>query len=282
MAKILDGKSIAKQIKTDLEQKISSLNIKPTLAIVIATLDESANTYASAISKSAQKIGIKAEVEQLSESVSNQEFQDKIKLLAEDSQTNGIIIQTPVPDGIDLEKLRTLIPPEKDVDGANPLSAGRLFSGLESFAPATAQAVVEILNDNNINPAGKHAVVIGRSTVIGKPIANLLLGMNATVTVCHSKTSDLAFYTRQADILVAAAGKAGLVGKEHIDSERNTIIIDVGTNFDSSGKMSGDVRFDEVQDMCGAISPVPGGVGPVTTAILLRNTYWSYIKQAEN
>lgn len=281
MAKILDGKIIAAQIKDKLHGKISSLSTVPGLAIVLATNDESALAYASAIKKSGEKTGIKIWIHNLQEGLTDDILQNKIKSLAANEEVNGIIIQSPLPEEVDADKARSFIPPGKDIDGANPLSFGRLSSGLEAFAPATAQAVIEILNYYDINPAGKHAVVIGRSMIIGKPVANLLLGMDATVTICHSRTTDLAVYTKQAEILVVAVGQSGLVGKDHINENKRTVVIDVGTNFDKAGNMSGDVKFDEVKDLSGAITPVPGGVGPVTTAILLRNTLEAYLKQTE-
>ena len=171
------------------------------------------------------------------------------------------------------------MPPEKDIDGANPVSAGKLFSGLEAFAPATAQAVIETLKYYDISVKGKHAVVVGRSLVVGKPVAGLLLDMDATVTICHSKTENMDFYTKSSDILVVAAGKAGLIDKNSVDPAKNTVVIDVGTNFDQDGNMSGDVVFKEVEPISVAITPVPGGIGPITTALLLENTFKAYLNQ---
>lgn len=279
MAKLLDGRKIAKKIRGEVEARVAQLDKKPSLAIVLATDDESARTYANTIKKTAENTGIDAELVDLGENADQPVLAAKIKDLAENSGVNGIILQTPVADGIDLEEIRSLIPPEKDIDGANPLSAGRLHSGTAAFAPATAQAVTETLGYYEIPLKGKHAVVVGRSKVVGKPAAQLLLDGDATVTICHSKTPDLAFYTKTANILVAAAGKADLIGHEHLDSSKKTVIIDVGTNFTEEGNMVGDVRFDEAEPLAGAITPVPGGIGPVTTSILLRNTLEAFESQ---
>jgi methylenetetrahydrofolate dehydrogenase (NADP+)/methenyltetrahydrofolate cyclohydrolase len=278
MAEILDGRKVAKRIRAGLEERLAGLQTGPRLAIVLATDNESAHSYVRMIRKTAAQSGIEADIIDLGADASQKLLMDKLKTLADDSEVNGIIIQTPVADSLDIDAARAVIPLEKDVDGANPLSAGRLASGLSAFAPATAQAVMEILADYDIPVSGKHAVVIGRSRVIGKPVSQLLLDKDATVTVCHSRTADLASFTKQADILVVAAGRAGLITGEHIDSGKNTTVVDVGTNFVGS-KMVGDVDFDAVSDLAGTITPVPGGVGPVTTAVLLRNTLEAYLEQ---
>jgi methylenetetrahydrofolate dehydrogenase (NADP+)/methenyltetrahydrofolate cyclohydrolase len=276
MAITLDGRAVAKKIKEEIEASVGLLDTKPSIAIVLATADESANTYAHTIKKTAEKTGLSADLVDLGKDISQDRLADEINKLAGQSSINGIILQTPVASGIDLEAIRSLIPPEKDIDGANPLSSGLLYSGLEAFAPATAQAVIETLKYYDILVKGRHGVVIGRSKVVGKPAAHLLLDMDATVTICHSATTDLASYTHTADILVAAAGKAGLVSKELINADKNTVVIDVGTNFDEEGNMAGDVAFDDVEPLVKAITPVPGGIGPVTTAVLLKNTLKAY------
>jgi methylenetetrahydrofolate dehydrogenase (NADP+)/methenyltetrahydrofolate cyclohydrolase len=282
MAQLLGGKEISKKIRADVEARIKLLGTakpKPVLAIVLATKDESASTYVRIIKKAAEKVGITANIIDLGEEVTHELLMGTVKTLAEDINTHGIIIQTPIREGIDIDEARSLIPLEKDVDGTNPLSAGKLFSNLESFAPATALAVIEILKSYGIEIAGKHAVVIGRSRIVGKPVAHLLLNSNATTTVCHIGTKDLAPYTKTADILVVAVGKIGLISKKHIDKDKDTVVIDVGTNFNPKNELVGDVKFKEVEAVARAITPVPGGVGPVTTAILLRNTIDAYYKQ---
>lgn len=183
---------------------------------------------------------------------------------------HGIILQTPLPAGARLEDLAGAIAVEKDVDGANPLSLGRLAAGLPAYPPATAAAVLAILDHHGVELAGRRAAVIGRSTVVGKPVAHLLLDRHATVTVCHSRTPDLAAATSTADILVAAVGRAGLVTAEHV--KRGAVVVDVGTNPTPAGGLVGDVDADSVAEHAGGLTPVPGGVGPVTTALLLNHT----------
>ena len=197
------------------------------------------------------------------------EIASEITKLSENTEVHGIILQTPLPDNVNVENLRSLIPTYKDVDGANPLSAGRLVSGMDAFAPTTALAVMEILNRYDLPIEGTHAVIIGRSLVVGKPLAHLLLAKNATVTLCHSKTRNLSEITRQADILVVAIGQPQMVGAEFV--KKGAVVIDVGTNATQDG-LVGDVDAQSIQDIAGALSPVPGGVGPVTTALLLRQT----------
>lgn len=279
MAKLLDGREIAKKIREDVKARADQLEKRPSLAIVLATADDSAKTYANTIKKTAEETGLIAELIDLGENTDQTELTEQVVKLANDGNINGIILQTPVANSIDLEEVRSLIPPEKDIDGANPLSAGRLYGGTAAFAPATAQAIIETLRYYEIPLSGKCAVVIGRSKVVGKPAAQLLLDRDATVIVCHSKTSDLAFYTKTADVLVAATGKAGLIGREHLNPSKKTVVIDVGTNFTEEGKMVGDVRFDEVEPLATAITPVPGGIGPITTSILLRNTLEAFESQ---
>ncbi|HEX5796842.1 MAG TPA: bifunctional 5,10-methylenetetrahydrofolate dehydrogenase/5,10-methenyltetrahydrofolate cyclohydrolase [Candidatus Saccharimonadales bacterium] len=278
MPKLLDGKKIAAQIMESVSKTVVSLPSRPVLAIVLATTNESTLAYVNKIRKTAEKAGIEARLVNLTENTDSGAFLERIKKLAKDTATHGIIIQTPLKHDIDIDGARELIPLAKDIDGASPLSAGRLGGGLDAFAPATAQAVIEILNGYDIDPAGKHAVVVGRSRIIGKPVAGLLVERDATVTVCHSKTENLAFYTESADVLVVAAGKAHLITKQHIDAAKGTVIIDVGTNF-VNDRMVGDVDFIELENVAGAITPVPGGVGPVTVAVLLRNTLDAYLKQ---
>ena len=281
MALLLDGREISKSIRKTIEDKVGSLGPDkpaPSLAIVLATKNASAASYVRIIKKAAAKLGITASIIDLGEEVTHELLMNTVKTLALDSSTNGIIIQTPVREGIDIDEARSLIPLEKDIDGANPLSAGKLFSKLESFAPATASAVIEILKHYNVELSGKHAVVIGRSRIVGKPVAHMLLDLGATVTICHSGTKDLIPHTTSADVLVVAAGKIDLISDKHVTAK--TVVIDVGTNFNSQQQLVGDVDFASVEKVVKAITPVPGGVGPVTTAILLRNTFEAYLKQA--
>lgn len=193
-----------------------------------------------------------------------------LNALSSDAEVHGIILQTPLPPGLRPEQLASSIVPAKDVDGANPLSLGRLTVGLPAFAPATAQAVIELLDCHGVELAGRRAVVVGRSAVVGKPVAQLLLRRDATVTVCHSRTTELAAVTREAEILVAAAGKPGLITADHV--RPGAVVVDVGTNPAADGGLVGDVDGRKVTAIAGAVTPVPGGVGLVTTAQLMANT----------
>lgn len=269
MAQLLDGKQIASQIRAQINEQTAQLQTKPNLAIIVATDEESTLSYVKSLQTSAEQVGVITQVVKVSDNLS-----ETIKQLSTDQTVHGIIIQTPVNDGFDLAAARALIPVNKDVDGANPLSAGQLVTGEQAFAPATAAAVIKILQVSNIPIAGAQATVIGRSNVVGKPVAQLLLNLNASVSICHSKTPDISMYTKPADILIAAAGQPKLINETHVSDK--TVVIDVGTNFSDDGKMVGDVDFTAVESKVKAITPVPGGVGPVTTAILLWQTLQAY------
>lgn len=272
-AHILNGKALAAAIKEGIVRQVYACEergIQPTLAIVSATNDESANWYISTIRKTAEKVGIKTKLVNLSATASHDEIAAELGNLASSSKIHGIILQTPLPKNVDADGLLSLIPIEKDVDGANPLSAGRLYSGLKSFAPATAAAVMALLASPEIHLEGKHTVVVGRSRIVGKPAAHLLLDQHATVTICHSRTTDLHKITKQADVLVVAIGKPKFITANFV--KKGAVVIDVGTNVDESGNLVGDVDEQSVQAKAGKLSPVPGGVGPVTTAILLKQT----------
>jgi methylenetetrahydrofolate dehydrogenase (NADP+)/methenyltetrahydrofolate cyclohydrolase len=266
----LSGKELAASIRSDVAARAALRPVR--LAVVLATDDEASAWYVRSIAKAAAKVGIDCDiVETTVGGADNQtlEIAAALKRLSADDSVHGIILQTPLPDGAKLEDLASHIAPHKDVDGANPLSLGRLAAGLPAFAPATAEAVVVLLEHHQIPISGRHAVVVGRSTVVGKPAAHLLLDRHATVTICHSRTADLAAITTTGDILVAAVGRAGLITAEHV--REGAIVVDVGTNPTPDGKLVGDVDPSAAQ-RAGALSPVPGGVGPVTTALLLRHT----------
>lgn len=273
MAALLDGKKLAAQIRARTADSVESLRaqgVVPTLAIVTATEDESSAWYVRSLRTAAAKTGIDAHVADLGSSAADDAVREALRVLAEDDSVHGIILQAPLPAGVDSEALVSLIPVTKDVDGANPLSAGRLLAGLPAFAPATAAAVMEMLRACGVPLRGARAVVVGRSMVVGKPVAHLLLAEDATVTVCHSKTVDLAAVTRQANVLVAAVGRPRFITGEHVSE--GAVVLDVGTTPDEHGNLIGDVDAKTVDLIAGALSPVPGGVGPVTTALLLRNT----------
>lgn len=271
-AAVLSGRELAAAIRaetTELAAKLAAQGRPVRLAVVSATDDGASAWYVRSIAGAAAKCGLLCDVVDLGPQATTTEVADSLRRLSEDPQVHGIILQTPLPAGAALEDLASAIAPEKDVDGANPLSLGRLAAGLPAFAPATAEAVVRLLEHHEVELSGRHAVVVGRSTVVGKPAAHLLLDRHATVTVCHSRTADLAAVTRTADVLVAAVGRAGLLTADHVRD--GAVVIDVGTNPTPDGGLVGDVD-PAAAERAGGLTPVPGGVGPVTTALLLRHT----------
>jgi methylenetetrahydrofolate dehydrogenase (NADP+)/methenyltetrahydrofolate cyclohydrolase len=262
----LGGRELAADLRRRTAESAAALTAAgrpPRLAIVVATADESSAWYVRSIAKAAAAVGIVCDIV----SPALTEIHTVLTRLGADDDVHGIILQTPLPSGIDAGDLTPAIPPAKDVDGANPASLGRLAAGLPAFPPATAEAVLALLDHHGVALAGRHAVVVGRSTVVGKPAAHLLLDRDATVTICHSRTSDLAAITRQADVLVAAVGRPGLITPEHVSP--GTVVIDVGTNPTADGGLGGDPA---VAETAAGLTPVPGGVGPVTTALLLQHT----------
>jgi methylenetetrahydrofolate dehydrogenase (NADP+) / methenyltetrahydrofolate cyclohydrolase len=276
----LSGRELAADIRAGTAEKaaeLTALGRAPRLAVVMATADEASAWYVRQIATAAGKVGIACDVTDLNPyspgasedpEATAARIEAALAALSGEPAVHGIILQTPLPGGARLAELAAAIDPAKDVDGANPVSLGRLMTGLPTFAPATAEAVLRLLDHHGIALAGRHAVVVGRSPVVGKPVAHLLLDRNATVTICHSRTRDLAAITTQADVLVVAAGRAGLIGPEHVAP--GATVIDVGTNATADGGLAGDVD-PKVAEVAGALSPVPGGVGPVTTALLLRH-----------
>jgi methylenetetrahydrofolate dehydrogenase (NADP+)/methenyltetrahydrofolate cyclohydrolase len=273
MTQLLEGKKTAAAIREEAAataQRLRAAGTVPSLALVLATADESAAWYTRAIVRAGEKIGLDVRVERLADDASATDVRTAVARLSADDTVHGIIVQTPLPPGVDFVEIAEAIAPEKDVDGANPVSLGRLTAGLPAFAPATAAAVLRLLDDHGVELAGRRAVVVGRSLVVGKPAAMLLLARDATVTICHSRTKDLAARTSEADILVAAVGRPRMLGAEHVGP--GAVVIDVGTTPDENGNLVGDVDAEAVMGRAGAVTPVPGGVGPVTTALLLHNT----------
>jgi methylenetetrahydrofolate dehydrogenase (NADP+) / methenyltetrahydrofolate cyclohydrolase len=267
---VLSGRELAADIRAGTAAAaaaLAGLGHPPRLSVVTATDDEASAWYVRSIASAAAKAGIGCEVEDLGPRGAADGIAAQLSALSADPTVAGIILTTPLPGGARLPELAAAIDPAKDVDGANPVSLGRLMTGLPAFAPATAEAVLRLLDHHHVELEGRHAVVVGRSAVVGKPVAHLLLDRNATVTIAHSRTRDLAAITRQADVLVVAAGRAGLIGRDHVTP--GAAVIDVGTNATPDGGLAGDVD-PTVADVA-ALSPVPGGVGPVTTAVLLRH-----------
>ena len=283
MALILKGKEVADAINQTCAADILALKskkINPTLALVRLGANPDDLAYEASIIKKAQSIGVQILGCDLDRNVSQQELESHITGFNQDKYVHGILIFRPLPAHLDQQAVLNLIAPEKDVDGVSEISMGKVYAGdKQGFGPCTAESCMAILNHYNIPTQGKKAVVLGRSLVIGKPVSMMLLGQNATVTICHSKTQNLAAECRQADILIAAIGKANFVSDEFV--HENQVVIDVGINVDEDGKMSGDVDYAAVEPKVSAVTPVPGGVGTVTTAILMQHVIGSVRRQAE-
>ncbi|WP_433869194.1 bifunctional 5,10-methylenetetrahydrofolate dehydrogenase/5,10-methenyltetrahydrofolate cyclohydrolase [Saccharopolyspora sp. CA-218241] len=276
----LGGTGLARTIRVRAAANAAELaeaGVPPQLAVVVATEDEASAWYVRSIAKAAAKAGIECRVEDLGPAAGPERIRATLEELSADEAVHGIILQTPLPAGADFEDLTAAIAPDKDVDGASPLSLGRLAAGLPAHPPATAAAVLELLDHHGVELVGRTCVVVGRSNVVGKPVAQLLLQRDATVTICHRHTADLAAVTPTADVLVVAVGKPGLITAEHV--REGAIVIDVGTNPTSGGELVGDVELS-VLARAGGLTPVPGGVGPVTTALLLRHTVQAAMRSA--
>ncbi len=271
-ARLLTGKEVAQKMDQDIQKNVQELKaqgINPALRIMIVGEAADSVTYANSAKKMAEKNGIACAIEQLPGSTTQDEFVKTLKDRNADTGIHGIIVMRPFPKQIREDVVKHILAPEKDVDCFNPVNAGKIMAGdLTGFPPATPQAVMEILRFYQIPMSGKEAVVIGRSMVVGKPMSMLLLGENATVTVCHSKTQDLPGVSRRADILVAAIGKAKMITKDFI--KNGATVMDVGINVEGD-KLYGDVDTEPAKDVAGAITPVPGGVGTVTTRVLLKH-----------
>ncbi|MFP3463812.1 bifunctional 5,10-methylenetetrahydrofolate dehydrogenase/5,10-methenyltetrahydrofolate cyclohydrolase [Arthrobacter globiformis] len=272
-ASLLSGKPLAQLIQQQATGQAAALaeeGTRPTLAVVVATEDSSTHWYVRSIERAAETAGIGCRIIDVGHDATEQVLVAVLKDLSADPAVHGIILQTPLPAGVKTQELVRYIAPEKDIDGANPLSLGLLAVGERAFAPATARAVVEILDHFDIPVAGRSVVVVGRSTVVGKPLSLLLLQKDATTTVCHSKSGPLGKYTKSADVVVVAAGRTGLL--TGTDVSNHSVVIDVGTNVLADGSLAGDVDEASVRPVAGALTPVPGGVGSVTTALLLLHT----------
>jgi methylenetetrahydrofolate dehydrogenase (NADP+)/methenyltetrahydrofolate cyclohydrolase len=274
-ARIIDGRAIAATISEQTARDAAALRdrgVAPVLAVVVPTDDPGAAWYVRSLQRLAARVGVECQVHQWpGPAIDPADVLNKLTELSADPAVHGIIGQTPLPGGLTPAAAGARIAVAKDVDGANPASLGGLAAGVPGvFAPATAAAVMEILAAEHVDPDGRPAVVVGRSTVVGKPAALLLLAASATVTVCHSRTPNLAEVCRTAEILVVAAGRPGLIGPDHVAP--GAVVIDVGTNATGDGGLTGDVDTAAVEPIAAAVTPVPGGVGPVTTAQLMRHT----------
>mgnify|MGYP002746235588 CR=1 FL=1 len=271
--KILDGKAVSLKVKESVKVRADELKkfgIEPTLAVVLVGEDKASQTYVRAKEKACNEYGIKSVAHRLSENTTQNELLALINVLNLDDSIHGILVQLPLPKHIDTNVVLAAIDPRKDVDGFHAVNVGKLVSGLDGFVPCTPLGVMEILKEYGIDVAGLNAVVIGRSNIVGKPMANLLLNASATVTVTHSKTKNLKEICKNADLIVAAIGKPFFLKADMVKD--GAVVVDVGINRLDDGRLVGDVDFEEVAPKCSYITPVPGGVGPMTIAMLLNNT----------
>jgi len=270
---LIDGKALAAKMQAELKVKVDKLkeadNV-PGLAVILVGEDPASQIYVRNKARQATAIGLNSSVVRLPETVSEQELLDLIEQYNQSEQWHGILVQLPLPEHISEEKVLLAIDPEKDVDGFHPMNMGRLWSGNPLMIPSTPAGIMEMFREYNVELSGKRAVVIGRSNIVGKPMAQLLMMADATVTIAHSKTENLRELTKEADILVVAIGRDRMIKAE--DVKKGAVVIDVGMNRDEDGKLHGDVDFDEVKDVASLITPVPGGVGPMTITMLMEQT----------
>ena len=275
--KIIDGKALAEELRAELKTKIEQSDKTPGLAVVIVGEDPASRIYVRNKIKACGELGIRSYAYELPENSTQEEVETLLDTLGKDSDIDGILLQLPLPRHLDAEKAELHIPFEKDVDGFSAENLGLLMKHKEKVVACTPLGVMKMLEKEGIDPTGKHAVVLGRSETVGKPMAMLLLNANATVTVCHSKTQSLKEICRSADILVSAIGKAKFVTADMVKD--GAVVIDVGMNRDENGKLCGDVDFENVKDKTSYITPVPGGVGPMTITMLMYNTYLTANKE---
>ncbi|CAM3124120.1 bifunctional methylenetetrahydrofolate dehydrogenase/methenyltetrahydrofolate cyclohydrolase FolD [Filibacter tadaridae] len=280
--KLIDGTAIGKEIRLEIKDRVSNLldnGCKPGLAVVLVGDNQASRTYVKNKQKSSVEVGMKSELIELPSTVSEEELLGHISKLNKDNSINGILVQLPLPKHIDENKVISAIDPEKDVDVFHPVNVGKMIIGQQAFLSCTPYGIIKLLERTGTEIKGKHAVIVGRSNIVGKPMGQLLLQRDATVTYCHSKTENLASYTQDADILIVAIGKTKFIDAEHI--KEGAVVIDVGMNRDENGKLCGDVDFTSVKEKAAAITPVPGGVGPMTITMLLKNTLHSAEKAYE-
>jgi methylenetetrahydrofolate dehydrogenase (NADP+)/methenyltetrahydrofolate cyclohydrolase len=273
VAKILDGKQIAKDYRQKLKEEVESLKeqgFTPKLSVILVGNDGASQSYVNSKKKAAEKLGMISEIVHLDESTSEEEVLNELKRLNEDDSVSGILVQVPLPKQVSEQKIIESINPDKDVDGFHPTNIGKLYIDEQTFVPCTPLGIMELLNHADIEIEGKDAVIIGRSHIVGQPVYKLLLQKNATVTIMHSKTKDMHSHLKNADIIVSAVGQPGIVSKD--DVKEGAVVIDVGNTPDENGKLKGDVDYDDVKEIAGAITPVPGGVGPMTITMVLNNT----------
>lgn len=272
MAKIIDGKKISQEIKDELKERVAALKekgVQVTLAVIQVGSNPASTVYVGNKKKACAYVGIKSLAYELPEETTEAELLELVEKLNKDDSVNGILVQLPLPKHIDEDKVIKTISPEKDVDGFHPESVGKLSIGQKGFVSCTPAGIIQLLKRSDIEIDGKECVIIGRSNIVGKPMAMLLLRENGTVTITHSHTKDLKEVTRRADILIVAIGRTKFVTADYI--KEGAVVIDVGMDRDENGKLCGDVDFADVEPKAGAITPVPGGVGPMTIAMLMHN-----------
>ncbi len=274
-AGVIDGKQVADQVREEVAREVAALKergLTPGLAVVLVGDDPASQVYTANKERTARELGMHSVLHRLPATTSQDELAELVTKLNRDPAIHGILVQSPLPEGLDMDAVVRLIDPLKDVDGFHPENVGRLWLGQEGLVPCTPAGVMRLLDAYDVDPRGKHAVIVGRSNIVGKPMAALLLARHATVTICHSRTRDLAETCRRADILVAAVGRLQMITKEYI--KPGAVVIDVGINPVPGYKrrIRGDVDFDGAAEVAGLITPVPGGVGPMTIAMLMANT----------
>lgn len=270
---LLNGKELAQKLQQEMTQEVIALKekgLQPGLAVILVGEDPASQVYVRNKERAANNIGMYSVVYRLPETTSEADLIAKIEELNQDDKIHGILVQLPLPKHINEDLVLDTIAPEKDVDGFHPMNLGNLFAGKPTMIPCTPAGIMELIKLSGLDLAGKNAVIIGRSNIVGKPMAHLLLQANATVTICHSKTKDLPKVAKQADVLVVAIGRANFVTADFV--KEGAVVIDVGINRDENNKLTGDVKFDEVAPLTSYITPVPGGVGPMTITMLMRQT----------
>ncbi len=267
---LLDGKKLSQKIKNELKEEISTLNFTPALAVILVGEDPASKTYVNMKHKSCEEVGIKSLVYRLDENITEDELLAKIDEINEDPSIHGLLIQLPLPKHIDTTRVLERVDVKKDVDGFHPYNMGRLVEGLDSFAPCTPLGVMELFKEYDIDVKGKDVCVVGASNIVGKPMWALLLNEFATVDICHIETKDLKAHTERADIVIVGVGKPNLITADMVKD--GAIVVDIGINKLPNGKLVGDVDFENVSKKASYITPVPGGVGPMTIAMLLKNT----------
>jgi methylenetetrahydrofolate dehydrogenase (NADP+)/methenyltetrahydrofolate cyclohydrolase len=274
-ASLIDGKAIAASVRAGVKAEAAELaartGVRPGLTVILVGEDPASRVYVRNKGKAADEAGFVSRQIDLPADTEERKLVEVVSRLNADPSVHGILVQLPLPKQIDAKRVIGAIDPRKDVDGLHPVNAGLLFTGGGGFIPCTPYGILRMLDHEKVDLKGKHAVVVGRSNLVGKPAAMLLLSRHATVTICHSRTEDLPSVVRSGDVVVAAVGRAGMIRGSWI--KPGAVVIDVGMNRDAAGKLCGDVAFDEARETAGAITPVPGGVGPMTIAMLLQNTY---------